>query len=115
MRELYDLKDRLIKELENYGSKEVTPSTLEMVDKLAHATKNLCKIIEDQDSGEYSNMYPVYPRRSYRSRDRMGRYSGDRGYSRNDLADKMRELMEDAPDEHTRQEMRRMIEKLDNA
>ena len=56
-------------------------------------------------------------RGSYRGgsykRDRMGRYSGERGYSRNDLADKMRDLMRDAPDDRTRQEMQRMIEKLD--
>ena len=114
MRELYELKDKLVKELENYGAKDVTPSTLEMVDKLAHATKNLCKVIEDEDSGEYSNTYPMYGR-SYRSRDRMGRYSGERGYSRDGLPDKMRELMADAPDECTRQDMRRMIEKLENA
>lgn len=45
----------------------------------------------------------------------MGRYSGERGYSRNDLADKMRELMEDAPDEHTKREIQRMVDKLENA
>ena len=48
-------------------------------------------------------------------RDSMGRYSGERGYSRNDLADKMRELMEEAPDDRTRQEIRRLVEKMENA
>ena len=50
-----------------------------------------------------------------RKRDSMGRYSRERGYSRNDLADKMRELMADAPDDRTRQEIQRMVEKLENA
>jgi hypothetical protein len=36
-------------------------------------------------------------------------------YSRDGLADKMRELMEDAPDERTRQDIKRMVEKLENA
>lgn len=53
--------------------------------------------------------------RSYARRDSRGRYSNERGYSRNDLADKMRELMEDAPDDRTRQEMERMVSKLENA
>lgn len=53
-------------------------------------------------------------RGSNQSRDRMGRYSGERGYSRNDLVDQMREMMEDAPDERTRQEMMRLIDKMEN-
>lgn len=53
-------------------------------------------------------------RGSNANRDSMGRYSGERGYSRGDLADKMRELMEEAPDERTRQEMMRMVEKMEN-
>ena len=48
MRELYDLKDMLIKELKEYGSKgELSGGTLDIVDKLAHATKNLCKVIDE--------------------------------------------------------------------
>ena len=91
---------------------------LDTIDKLTHSLASVKKIMafmEDDgysgyDGGSYRDSY----RGSYaRKRDRMGRYSGERGYSRNDLADKMRELMMNAPDDRTRQEMQRMIDKLD--
>lgn len=47
-------------------------------------------------------------------RDSMGRYSGERGYSRAGLADELRGLMHDAPDERTRQEIQRLADKLEN-
>ena len=60
MHELYELKDMLMKELEEYGSKgELTSGSLEVVDKLSHTIKNLCKIIEEygddysMDGGSY--------------------------------------------------------------
>ena len=118
MKELYELKDMLCRELEEYGKKgEITAGTLDVVDKLAHSIKNLDKIIEAYDDG-YSGNYP-YRDGSYNDRGgytRMRNYSRGRyGYSRNDLTAKLRELMQDAPDERTRQEMKRMIEKMENA
>ena len=128
MHELYQLKEMLCKELKEYGDKgELTAGTLDVVDKLAHAAKNLDKIIEAYEDEGNSGYYPYayddgmnrggrsynggsYRGRSYaRRRDSMGRYSRD------GLADKMRELMEDAPDDRTRQEIKRMVEKLENA
>ena len=100
MKELYELKERLIDQLKDYGRKDLTSGSLDMIDKLAHATKNLCKIIESSDEGQ-SGYYP----HSYR-RDSMGRYS------RTGLADKLRDLMDDAPDDHTRTEIKRLIEKM---
>ena len=127
MHELYQLKEMLCKELKEYGEKgEMTAGTLDVVDKLAHTVKNLDKIIEAYEEEGNSGYYPYsyddgmnrggrsyngsYRGRSYaRRRDSMGRYSRD------GLADKMRELMEDAPDERTRQDIKRMVEKLENA
>ena len=127
MHELYQLKEMLCKELKEYGDKgEMTAGTLEVVDKLAHTVKNLDKIIEVYEDEGNSGYYPYayddgmnrggrsyngsYRGRSYaRWRDSMGRYSRD------GLADKMRELMEDAPDDRTRQEIKRLVEKLENA
>ena len=97
MNELHELKDRLVDELKNYGRQELTASNLEKIDMLAHAAKNLCKIIESDDG--YSGRY------SYR-RDSMGRYSRD------GLADKLHDLMKDAPDERTRMEIQRLIDKM---
>lgn len=128
MHELYQLKEMLCKELKEYGDKgELTAGTLDVVDKLAHTVKNLDKIIEAYEDEGNSGYYPYayddgmnrggrsynggsYRGRSYaRRRDSMGRYSRD------GLADKMRELMEDAPDDRTRQEIKRLVEKLENA
>ena len=110
MKELTELREMLCDELKEYAKKgELSAGSLSTIDTLAHALKNLDKVMEDDG---YSGYYPM---RSYRSRDRMGRYSGERGYSRHGLADKMRELMEDAPDDRTREEMRRMVDKLENA
>jgi xylose isomerase len=105
MKELYELTERLIDELKDYGRKDLSSGTISTIDTLAHATKNLCKIIED---GEYSNRW--VDGRSYR-RDSMGRYSRD-GYSRHGLADKLRELMTEAPDEQTRMEIKRLVDKM---
>ena len=104
MKELYELKESLLDELKDYGKKDMTGGNLEIIDKLTHTIKNLCKIIED---GEYSNWDGT---RSYR-RDSMGRYSRE-GYSRHDLSDKLRELMNEAPDDRTRMEIKRLIEKM---
>lgn len=62
MHEIYELKEQLMKELEEYGRKgEMSTGSLEVVDKLAHTVKNLCKIIEDSEE-EYSG---ARGRRSY--------------------------------------------------
>ena len=111
MKELYELKERLVDQLKDYGKRDLTGNSLDMIDKLAHATKNLCKVIEDTDegnSGYYSRTGRVYDGRSFRNsynRDSMGRYSRD------GLADKLRELMDEAPDDHTRMEIKRLVEK----
>lgn len=124
MHGLYELKEKLCDELEEYGSKEMTAGSLDVVDKLAHAIKNLDKIIEKYDEGgsyaggmsRRSSYYEdgnSYARgrggRSYaRRRDAMGRYSRD-----DEMVMELRELMEDAPDEKTRQEFQRFIQKIE--
>ena len=129
MKELYELKDMLLDKLKEYSKKgDLTSSSLDVVDKLSHATKNICKIIEDAESESengYSRANPYYDDRSYGSyarggrggnarRDSMGRYSRD-GYSRDsgELMRELHELMEDAPDEKTRQEFQRFIQKME--
>ena len=139
MHELYELKEKLMDELKEYGSKdEMTAGTLEVVDKLAHTIKNLCKIIEDAE--EYSEAYGggsyegSYEGRSMRGgsyarggsmrggssyargrgrnarRDSMGRYSTDNEM----ITDQLRDLMEEAPDMKTRQEIERLVKKMES-
>ena len=139
MNELYELKEKLCKELKHYNSEELTANNLSVIDKLSHAVKNIDKIIEkyeEEEGGSYGyNSYEPNYNRSNRSsyrgsynnggsyargrgrnakRDSMGRYSSNDGYSRNgDIASELRELMMDAPDEQTRMEYQRVISKLE--
>lgn len=115
MHELYELKELLIKELKEYGAKgELSTGSLDTIDKLAHATKNLCKVIESYEDEEgHSGDYPMM-RRPYRGSYRGRSYNRD-GYSRGgDLVDELRDLMHDAKDDRTRQEFQRFISKIEN-
>lgn len=64
----------------------------------------------------YSGRRSYAPGRgTYAKRDSMGRYASDDGYSRGgDMVDELRSLMNDAPDEQTRQEFQRLINKMEN-
>ena len=107
MKELNELREMLCDELKNYGKKgELTAGNLTTIDTLAHAVKNLDKII---DNDGYSGQRPytnVDERWSYRGRDGMGRYS------RHGLADKLRSLMDEAPDERTKAEIRQLVDRI---
>lgn len=130
--------DKLIKfvcneldDLERKVSKDgkLSMAEVEYMDKLAHTKKNLLKADEMSEEGYSGMMYPRYygddrmdgrsytDDRSYargRRRDSMGRYSR-RGYSMaaDDMMDELRELMEKAPDEMTKKEFRKFIEKIE--
>lgn len=133
MDKLYNLKDKLLKELESYADRQLSSgSSLDIVKKLSSTVDhlcNICKACEDEEGGYSGRMYyardpmgrDVEPGRdsSYRSsyarrRDSMGRYSGEMGYSRHgDVADQIRELMDQAPDEQTRRELERIAQKME--
>ena len=129
MQELYDLKEKLCKELKEYGKKDkLDASSLQIVDTLSHALKNVCKVIECYEAEEdgYSNAYyggmsnRSMPRASYgmnsyargrgsnARRDSMGRYSSrnDGGYSNDEgFRMSMQDLMQDAPNDYVRQKL----------
>lgn len=123
MKALMDYVCSELEDLERKAEKDGKLSMAEMqyVDTLAHAKKNLLKAEEMSD--DYSNDMG-YSRRGYsrrsngssyaRRRDSMGRYS--RGYSMaaDDMVDELRELMQDAPDEHTKREFQKFISKIEN-
>lgn len=124
MHEIYELKERLLKELEEYGRKgDLSTGSLDVVDKLAHTVKNLCKILEEDEG--YSNgmrsyadgrMYNdgrSYARSRSARRDSMGRYSRN-GYSYDSegMVDQLRDLMDDAPD-HVKSDIQRLINKVE--
>lgn len=129
MNELYKLKDMLCKELEEYGAKgEMSGGTLEVVDKLAHALKNLDRIIEVKEMSDGNSEAP-YRGGSYRAysrdgdssyargrgrnarRDSMGRYSS-MGYSRDgDTVQQLEEMMQEVPPE-ARQHIQKAIQSM---
>lgn len=131
MHELMELKEMLCEELEKYGNEELTAGSLEVVDKLSHAIKNIGKIIEMYEDEDYSNEYrgDSYRQGSYRGesyrrgnsrgssrrggsyaqrRDSRGRYSRD-----SSMVEELRDLMEDAPNEKTRKEFEKFISKIE--
>lgn len=109
------------------------------IDKLTHSIKSLkttIAMVEAEDGGSYSDgSYRMYPHwNSYNDgmdngsyargrgrnarRDSMGRYSrdgyGGNGYSRDqEMISELRELMNDAKDDRTRQEFQRFISKIE--
>ena len=119
MHKLIDYICDEIDELERKAEKDgkLTMSEIQYLDILAHAKKNLLKT-EDYDGGysergmSYESSYARGRGRNAR-RDSMGRYS--RGYSRGgSIMDELHDLMENAPDERTRMEYEKMIDKMEN-
>lgn len=98
---------------------KLTSGDTTYIDQLTHALKSVKAVIAMEDEG-YSGYYPMpYDnRRSYARRDSRGRYSGRysrEGYSRGgDMVTELRELMQDAPDERTKDEFRRFISKIES-
>lgn len=77
MHELYELKETLCKNLEEYGrKKDLKAGDLDVIDKLSHSIKNLDKVIEKYEEEEYSG---ARGRGSSARRDSRGRYSSAMG------------------------------------
>ena len=115
MHDLYALKEKLVKELEEYGrSDDMSKSTLDIVDKLAHACKNVAKVIECCDE-EYSKEGRSYrdPSTDYVRPDGSYRDMSYRGRGRNANRDSMgRYSRDEGIDEHTKEELRKLIERM---
>lgn len=137
MHKLYKLKDTLVKELSDYGEEGgVTKANLEVIDKLAHAAKNVAKVIECCEEEEYSmamgggysrrggySMRDSYPDGDYRAADGIRNYVrpdgsyADSSYARGRGAGAKRDAMgryssEGGVDEHTKEELRKLIDKM---
>lgn len=82
MHKVYKVRDMLCNELEEFGSKEkIDAQSLEVIDKLAHAIKNIDKILDKEEAKEYSNYNPMMRGNSYGGNSYGGRYD-DMPYSR---------------------------------
>lgn len=136
MHKLIDYICEELEDLERKAEKEskLSPSEIQYGDMLAHFKKNLLTAEAMQGSdlsyegGSYArggnrggnrsrrggaNQYGSYARGG-QSNER-GMYSHERGYSMDteSMVDELRELMQDAPDERTKQEFHRFIEKIE--
>lgn len=127
MHKLYDLKEKLMQELEDYSENgKFSKDDVESIKYIASAIDHICNIAEED---EYSNMYygdggscedgrggnrvggRSYARDRGRNarRDSMGRYSR----ANDDIVEQLRMMMQEAPDERTRQEFQRFIQKME--
>ena len=126
MHKLYELKENLIKELEGYAkSGKYSKEDIEVIKYMASAVDHLCNIIDGDEEYSGNMMYdgsmrsyygPIMPgttsyargRGRNAKRDAMGRYSSG------DIIDQLEDLMKEAPDERTRQEMQKFITKMES-
>lgn len=130
------LEEMLCDELSEMGMKgSLNSSTLEKVDTMAHALKNIQKIIMYEEySGEYSGDEGYsgeegysgrrsYRRRSYdggsydsrsyaRGRDSRGRYTS-RASSPDEMRKELRRMASNAPNSQIKQDIENLIESLD--
>lgn len=131
--QIYEMKEAVAyeigeanKRIEQSGGK-LSKEDLDIVDKLSHAMKSLvttCAMLEAEEEG-YSSDY--MPGQSYRGRERRDGYSGEGysgrrynresrnsyGYSRTgDMNDRLRQMMDEAPDENTRMVIRKLMNNM---
>ena len=127
MKGLYKLREKLCDELEKFGEgAEMTPPALDTVDKLAHAIKNIDKVMEGDGGaysqagdwiagGRYGHSYDDgRDGGSYRRRGGMGRYPREGGYSRgpDDMMAHMRRMMMEADTEAERDMIHRLMTQM---
>ena len=137
MHKLYELKEKLMRELEDYSENgKFSKDDVESIKYITSAIDHICNIMEDAEGEEYSNRYSgnmpygdgmmdgrSYARggRSYARnrggrgagarRDSMGRYSREDGYSYDFKAD-LEELIQDAPNERVKQKMHELMREI---
>ena len=106
---MHKLLDYICSELDDIERKvergdSLTMNEVQYMDTLLHAKKNLLKSeqMEEDEPREY--------RARGRRRDSMGRYTRHSGDT---MTDQLRDMMDDAPDEGTRKELQRFIDKIE--
>ena len=109
---IYNLRDKVCHELEDFGRKgNWDAGDLDIIDKLAHTLKNLNKIINEKGNYETGD----YRRGRYNRYDGgYGRGMYNRGYSSMNVVDDLRDLMNEVPDENLKQDFVRLINKIES-
>ena len=132
---LYELKDKLMKELGEYSQNgKYSKEDVETIKYMASAIDHMCNIIEKAEEEEYSqrgggyaydngNMGGSYRGGGYRysrnsyargrgqnaRRDSMGRYSNADG----DFEEQLEQLMRNAPNDQIRQQVQNLMRQVE--
>lgn len=128
IKELCELKDTIAQEIAEANQRirqsggDLNTADIDIIDKLAHSMKSLATtvaMLEAQEDDGYSGRYNggLYND----GRGRRNGYSGTRygretrtGYSRSgDMMEHLRMVLDEAPDEQTRLEVKRLMEKME--
>lgn len=118
MHKLEEIREMLMKELEECSKKGLSANSLEMIDKLTHSIKSIDTIMAmDGYSGDNS-----YGRSYRRGRDSMGRYMDNRsgryrddGYSGDEyteLYETLRSLQQNTRDEGARKMVENWLKEM---
>lgn len=128
MHKLYELKDKLMRELEDYSENgKFSKEDVEAIKYITSAIDHICNIMEDDDEEGYGGDMMRMGGRSYADgrrgnrsyargrggnarRDSRGRYSSE-GYSYEFKAD-LEELMQDAPNERVKMKLREVMQEV---
>lgn len=120
MDKLSELYDMLCVELEKITDKgELTAGSLEAVGEIVDILKDIEELGYSGDYRHDMSYRRSYARRGNARRDNMGRYSSERGYSRNysmdphELVDQLEDIMHSAPNEKSRMEIEKLITRLE--
>ena len=130
---LYELKEKLLKELEEYAQNgKYSKEDVETIKYIASAVDHICNIVERDDEGYsergdgysrnmdyYRGGYPrnygggSYARGRGRNarRDSMGRYSRDG--SNDMMVQQLEDLMQDAPNEQIKQKIQQLVQQIE--
>lgn len=133
MHKLIDFLCDELEDLERKAEKEgkLSMAEVQYLDTLAHAKKNLMKAEEMSEEGYSERGYSMgdhsyrdghsYARGRGRNarRDAMGRYSSrtypmDYSMAADDMVSELRDMMHDAPDEQTKREFQKFINKIES-
>ena len=142
IKELREMKETIAHEIAEANDKirqaggDMNTADVDIIDKLTHSMKSLattCAMLEAEESDGYSGRYYDGPGRGWRegyremrngyggnygSYAREGsRYSRDNrnGYSRGmDWNDSLRQMMDEAPDEATRMDIKKLMDRMAN-
>lgn len=133
IKELREMKGTIAHEIAEANDKirqsggDMNTADVDIIDKLTHSMKSLvttCAMLEAEEDGGYSERnhdgYSGRDRRGYNdySGNGYGPYGRERrnsyGYSRTgDARDHLRMVLDEAPDEATRMEIKKLMDRMD--